>query len=943
MSSWKKNGGINNYDSKSKFNIDSLTVNTMSMKRAFKGEFDICGQLIVSGNTIIQGSLLVEKNIDFNGNIIIGSPNVSNSLSVYAESTFFGNISTKSNFIVDGNMGTNADLFVNGNIRFSGGSFLYSSQNSLGLNTLAPTAAFDISTSLVNSINTRSYNVKNDNVLVQNISGQGIVLGTDLSSTYMYLFHDHPINQGNIRNYGNIDSNISFTSGGFLNIHVDTNLNLSSPVTVGNRTSHPYNEIFSVYDISRQDLYNYNIYRNNQAYTGTSSAFISSSNESNNFIHIASSNSKGAAFGGGAYPEDVSRSMVNIGVINSTNNNYSITPAQTIVSGNSKIYPTTTGINTYKPRTDNYILDVNGPTHIDNGDINSIYTVPPNEIFSIDVSTKNTNVIAAVGSPLLDASNTQVVLYSTNSASSWNVLYPYTAALYAGGPGGSSTKILSNISVYDSNNWFISGSQSTLVNTYNGGRNWQDILTNITNVNFDNVFINKTGNTVAGNVIGYFNYGLNLVSFEYPVNVSFNQFINLNLLNTSVANPNSTFISSISANSNTLYTSGNTIAKYNISNTVLSTPVFSSAHSYDLNKYSYNEVTCFDNNFVIAVGKNIISSTPNGGTTWYDVSFDNYFDNSGVSFSSVFIIDSTNAISLGDYGNIWVSNNKGQSWNPMSKNLLNSSGKYEWISNEKNLRHVRMTDINTIVVTNILQSYNKANNVYGNSEIFNIFVPNFLNDKNNYVFDVSGSIRISGDIRLNNNGSIVSDNSNVRLFPTNVRTIQFGESANSISMGAPLNGNTTVQHNLIVGGNIQVRNDLSYFNGNVIVAGNVITNNVLVGNTLSANIIINSASFTVSDYRIKGNVMNLDDVFVIDNLRPVSYYNKILNKNDVGFIAHEVQEIFPFLVNGEKDGRENQSMNYIGLISILIKEVKELKIQHSILKNRLDAIEQHLS
>lgn len=936
MSSWKKNGGINNYDSKSKFNIDSLTVNTMSMKRAFKGEFDICGQLIVSGNTIIQGSLLVEKNIDFNGNIIIGSPNVYSSLSVYSESTFFGNISTKSNFIVDGNMGTNADLFVNGNIRFSGGSFLYSSQNSLGLNTLAPTAAFDISTSLVNSINTRSYNVKNDNVLVQNISGQGIVLGTDLSSTYMYLFHDHPINQGNIRNYGNIDSNISLTSGGFLNIHVDRNINLSSPVTVGNGTSHPYNEIFSVYDISRQNLYNYNIYRNNQAYTGTSSAFISSSNESNNFIHIASSNSKGAAFGGGTYPEDVSRSMVNIGVINSTNSNYSFTPAQTIVSGNSKIYPTTTGMNTYKPRTDNYVLDVNGPTHIDNGDINSIYTVPPNEIFSIDVSTKNTNVIAAVGSPI-DASNTQVVLYSTNSASSWNVLYPDSAFLRTSGVA------LSHISVYDSNNWFISGSRSVLVNTYNGGRNWQDILTGITNVNFDNVFINKTGNTVTGNVIGYVNYGLNLVSFEFPVDVSFNQFITLNQLNTVVDNSNSTLISSISANSRTLYTSGNTIAKYNISNTALSTPQFASARSYNLNKYSYNEVTCFDNSFVIAVGKNIISSTSTGGDTWYDVSFDNYFDNSGVSFSSVFIIDSSNAISLGDYGNIWVSNNQGQSWNPMSKNLLNSSGKYEWISNEKNLRHVRMTDINTIVVTNILQSYNPANSVYGNSEIFNIFVPNFLNDKKNYVFDVSGSIRISGDIRLNNNGSIVSDSSGVRLFPTNVRTIQFGENATSISMGAPLNGNTTVQHNLVVGGNIQVRNDISYFNGNVIVAGNVITNNVLVGNTLSANIIINSASFTVSDYRIKGNVMNLDDVFVIDKLRPVSYYNKILNKNDVGFIAHEVQEIFPFLVNGEKDGRENQSMNYIGLISILIKEVKELKLQHSILQNRLDAIERHLS
>ena len=48
-------------------------------------------------------------------------------------------------------------------------------------------------------------------------------------------------------------------------------------------------------------------------------------------------------------------------------------------------------------------------------------------------------------------------------------------------------------------------------------------------------------------------------------------------------------------------------------------------------------------------------------------------------------------------------------------------------------------------------------------------------------------------------------------------------------------------------------------------------------------------------------------------------------KHDIGFIAHEVQEIFPFLVNGIKDGPQNQSLNYIGLIGLLVKEIQELK------------------
>jgi ABC-type Fe3+-citrate transport system substrate-binding protein len=47
--------------------------------------------------------------------------------------------------------------------------------------------------------------------------------------------------------------------------------------------------------------------------------------------------------------------------------------------------------------------------------------------------------------------------------------------------------------------------------------------------------------------------------------------------------------------------------------------------------------------------------------------------------------------------------------------------------------------------------------------------------------------------------------------------------------------------------------------------------------------------------------------------------------HDMGFIAHEVQEIFPFLVSGEKDGDVYQSLNYNGLIALLVKEIKTMK------------------
>ena len=69
------------------------------------------------------------------------------------------------------------------------------------------------------------------------------------------------------------------------------------------------------------------------------------------------------------------------------------------------------------------------------------------------------------------------------------------------------------------------------------------------------------------------------------------------------------------------------------------------------------------------------------------------------------------------------------------------------------------------------------------------------------------------------------------------------------------------------------------------------------------------------------------NVFSIDNLRPVSYKSSDKNKINIGLIAHELQEYFPFLVEGEKDGEKTQTVNYIGLIAVLIKEVQELKKQ----------------
>jgi hypothetical protein len=91
-----------------------------------------------------------------------------------------------------------------------------------------------------------------------------------------------------------------------------------------------------------------------------------------------------------------------------------------------------------------------------------------------------------------------------------------------------------------------------------------------------------------------------------------------------------------------------------------------------------------------------------------------------------------------------------------------------------------------------------------------------------------------------------------------------------------------------------------------------------------------------SDYRIKENIIKLNSNFTIDSIIPVTYKNLRTNRQDIGLIAHELQEHYPELVNGEKDGKEMQSVNYIGLIPILIKEIQELKKDMAYIKKKIN-------
>jgi hypothetical protein len=112
-------------------------------------------------------------------------------------------------------------------------------------------------------------------------------------------------------------------------------------------------------------------------------------------------------------------------------------------------------------------------------------------------------------------------------------------------------------------------------------------------------------------------------------------------------------------------------------------------------------------------------------------------------------------------------------------------------------------------------------------------------------------------------------------------------------------------------------------------SGNVGINTATPTALLDVNGTAQAIAFnTISDYRIKINVNDLTNT-MFDSIRPVEYYNIISKRIEYGFIAHELQMIYPELVKGIKDGVDYQSINYSGLIPLLVKELQDIKLKMS--------------
>ena len=97
---------------------------------------------------------------------------------------------------------------------------------------------------------------------------------------------------------------------------------------------------------------------------------------------------------------------------------------------------------------------------------------------------------------------------------------------------------------------------------------------------------------------------------------------------------------------------------------------------------------------------------------------------------------------------------------------------------------------------------------------------------------------------------------------------------------------------------------------------------------------------TGSDYRLKENVEPIENGLErLNQLNPVQFDWKADGTSSEGFIAHEVQEIFPDAVSGEKDSETMQGMDYGRITPLLVKAIQEQQTLIESLTARIETLE----
>lgn len=158
-------------------------------------------------------------------------------------------------------------------------------------------------------------------------------------------------------------------------------------------------------------------------------------------------------------------------------------------------------------------------------------------------------------------------------------------------------------------------------------------------------------------------------------------------------------------------------------------------------------------------------------------------------------------------------------------------------------------------------------------------------------------------------------------------------------------GNWTILN----GGNAAGSDTQIQFNsgGTALAASSKLTWNDVSGKlTVTGDIEYTGVTVDISDQRLKSDIVPLPPALTqIMAMTPVSFTMKDdpVKEKEYGFIAQDIEKIYPALVKTANDEEQTKSMNYIGLIAPLVKALQEQQDIIAEQQKRLEALEKAIA
>ena len=761
--SWKKYGGTYKSDKYNNIGVGTMVADQVLIRQRVITSSQVAGSLIVGENASIGYDLTVKNNATVQGELF-GLTNTYIGDKLY----FNRNTDISSNYVA----------YISGN----------SKTGNIGIGTTAPTSFLDInvSNSTINSgdgstsgdtitdvLTVRNSNNHIRNIIAQNVHNSGIVVDTsgDIASLGFYkgdidISTSSPVHSiiadvsnSNLQINGkdnilNSTNNSYIDSGVDLIITTDNITKINSIVSVSKRSSNEQllNGTVTIYDNSAS-VFLSDYYEQDTVKSGNAITVVSSDISSNSFINIVTPNKNGFSIGGGAYPRDITRSMGTIGILQ-TDSSY--IPTQVILSNTDPIkYRTSTGFNTYAPESNKYVMDINGPTRIGNGELhlrgysnfqeNSTHFSKQVPLFGVTVG-KPYNTYQSGDQTYYDSS----ILYTNDGGITFTnyILEDIFASTLT-------YDILSGRAI-DNNSIFVISNTAKLgyINTdtnkttavvYN-----TETIFNALHVQHNDAYkLLIGGELIYGETIipSYFYYKLIDISFTIGLNRP------PNILDASCSD-----ITQCDGSNNIVYFIGNGIEKMDFSSDI---PI---SLRYDYPNNTYNSISAYDENYVVIAGLSTIIYTYDGGETWnnadtraFSINYDYPGFNSDESYTSytiksISLYDNTHGLAIGtitdttgEYNLIIYTNDSSKTWNRVNPKIFYSSGLGHLLEKTTFNNLYMLTKEDIILVDNTITGSETPFNS-GTSNILRGFFPNIFNTFTNQVVDINGGMNVDGKI-----------------------------------------------------------------------------------------------------------------------------------------------------------------------------------------------------